>query len=209
MDNEARDILVEYSTFLFQRGYAVGTAGNISLRLPGGDVLATYTNACLGRLNPQALSLVAPDGKQLSGETMSKEIPFHLALYQARPNCRAIVHLHSTYLTALSCLKNLNHDDALQPFTPYYVMKTGRLPSIPYFRPGSSPIAAALAEKLKTGPACLMANHGVVVLGETLPEAVNIFEELEEAAKLFFILGEKPIRYLTDAEVGELRVQKL
>ncbi|MDR2946171.1 MAG: aldolase [Candidatus Adiutrix sp.] len=205
MDSEARDIMVEYGQFLFQRGYAVGTAGNISLKLADGDILATPTNACLGRLTAPALARVRLDGEQVSGEKMSKEIAFHLALYRARPDCGAVVHLHSTYLTALSCLENLNPEEAIKPFTPYFVMKTGRLPLIPYFRPGSPLIAEALTERLASGSACLMANHGAVALGKTLPEAVDAFEELEETAKLLFILGNNPVRYLTAGEVAELR----
>ncbi len=205
MEKQPRDQLVEYGASLYQRGYCVGSAGNLSVRLDDGLVLATPTNACLGRLEAGRLARVRlDDGRQVDGDPMSKEIPFHLALYRARPDCRAVVHLHSTYLTALSCRADLDADDAIRAFTPYYVMKAGRLPVIPYFRPGSPDIAGALTGRLAVGRACLMANHGAVTLGPSLAEAANTFEELEETARLFFILDGAPVRHLTAAEVAEL-----
>ncbi len=206
METALRTLMVEYGLSLYQRGYCVGSAGNLSARQDDGTVLATPTNACLGRLTAGSLATVGLDGRQVGGEKMSKEIPFHLALYRRRPDCRAVVHLHSTYLTALSCLTGLDPNDAIRPFTPYYVMKAGRLPVIPYFRPGSPEIADALVDGLgESGQAALMANHGAVVLGGSLPEAMNTMEELEETARLFFILGGRPVRYLSTEEIAELK----
>lgn len=205
MSAEHRAMMVECGRSLFQRGFCVGSAGNISLRLENGTVLATPTNSCLGRLTASSLSLVSIEGKQLSGAEMSKEIQFHLTLYRIRPDCRAVVHLHSTYLAALSCLDGIDLENAVRPFTPYYVMKIGKLPIIPYFRPGSVGIVEALAERFQSGcQACLMANHGAVVIGSSLEAATNAYEELEETAKLIFILDGKQIRYLSMEEIAEL-----
>lgn len=189
---------------LFDRGYAVGGAGNLSARLPDGDMLVTPTNSCLGRLDPAALSKVSREGKHISGAAPSKEFAFHLALYREKPECGAVAHLHSTNLVALSCLDNLDPTDVLRPFTPYYVMRVGRLPLLPYMRPGSPRIAEALAARARQGSAFLLANHGVVVTGKSLDEAVNNAEELEETAKLRFLLSGKAVRYFTQSEILEL-----
>ena len=204
-EQDIRRTLVSLSASLFARGYSVGGAGNISARLPDGNILATPTNASLGRLNEERLAKVSIDGAQISGDKMSKEVPFHLALYRERADCQAIVHLHSTYLTALSCCEGLDPDDTIRPFTPYYVMRVGRMPLIPYIRPGSAKIAEELVKRAHDASAFLLANHGPVVMGSSLTEAVNNAEELEETARLLFILGERKIRYLTESEVTELR----
>jgi len=189
----------------YARGYSVGSAGNLSARLPDGTILTTPTNSCLGRLNSAQLSKVSIDGELISGAPMSKEIPFHLELYRKRPDCNAVVHLHSTYLTALSCLEELDPEEIIRPFTPYYVMKVGKMPLIPYFKPGSKLIADELSRRAHEADAFLLANHGPVVLGASLTEAVNAMEELEETARLFFILKDSPVRYLTPGQIAELK----
>ncbi len=145
------------------------------------------------------------DGEWLSGDKPSKEVLFHLALYRNNPRCKAVVHLHSTWSTALSCLQGLDSSNVIRPFTPYVVMRMGNVPLVPYYRPGDKRIAQDLAELAADNQAFLLANHGPVVCGESLQEAANNMEELEETAKLIFILGDRPIRYLTAGEIAELR----
>lgn len=205
MDKDSRNMIAEYGKSLFERRYCAGTAGNISVRLDDERILVTPTNSCLGRLDPATLSVMNMNGEQLEGDKVSKEVGIHLAIYHQRPDCRAVLHLHSPYLTALSCLEDVDPDDAIRPFTPYFFMKVGRLPIIPYFRPGSPLIAEAMASRLHTENACLMANHGAVSLGTSLSDAANWYEELEETARLVFILSGKPIRYLSDDALAELK----
>ncbi len=197
--------LVNLARSLFERGYSVGGAGNISVRLGNNRFLVTPTGSSLGRLKSDDLSVLDLDGNLLEGKKPSKESVFHLAMYQRNPECNAIVHLHSTYLTALSCLENLNPENAIRAFTPYYVMRVGKLPVIPYYRPGSPEIARELSERALDGKAFLLANHGVVVCGSDLFDAVDNCEELEETAKLMFILQAQPVRYLNDDEVNDLK----
>jgi len=206
MTNEAdlRKQLVELSRSLFDRGYSTGGGGNISLLLPDGHVLTTPTGSCLGRLNISTLSKVDLDGNLISGDKPSKEVAFHLEIYKNNTECRAIVHLHSTYLTALSCIKGLNKENALSPFTPYYVMRIGQLPVIDYFKPGAPQLAQEIGKKALYN-AILLENHGSVVIGKNLIDAVNNAEELEETAKLFFILQNEKIKYLTSKEIDELK----
>jgi len=204
-ETSLRAAMTEFGASLFNRGYSSGSSGNMSVRLPDGNILATPTNSSLGRLVPERLSLVGMDGALLSGDKPSKECTFHLSIYRARPDCNAIVHLHSTYATALSCLSGLDPDDVLRPFTPYYVMKVSPLPLVPYFRPGSQKLFDAIARQAEKSPAMLMANHGAITTGATLEQAVNAAEELEETAKLFFLLRGSDIRYLTQEEIQELK----
>lgn len=204
-DMKLRQQVVTLARSMFERGYATGGAGNLSVRLPNGHFLATPTGSSFGRLVAEELSVVDIDGTLISGKKASKEVAFHLAIYRNNPACNAIVHLHSTYLTALSCLENLDHDNAIKPFTPYYVMRIGKLPVIPYLRPGHPQIAEELAKRAGDYRAFLLANHGPVVTGSDLIDAVDNAEELEETAKLFFLLKNQTTRYLTDTEVSDLQ----
>ncbi|WP_439236077.1 3-oxo-tetronate 4-phosphate decarboxylase [Lonepinella koalarum] len=201
---EQKQQLVELAKSFYQRGYSVGGAGNLSVRLDDNRILVTPTGSSLGRLEAERLSVVDMQGNWISGDKPSKEYVFHLALYQQNPKCNAVVHLHSTYLTALSCLDGLDQDNAIKAFTPYYVMRVGKLQVIPYYRPGSPEIARELSERALTGKAFLLANHGIVVTGSDLLDAADNADELEETAKLQFILQGQKIRYLTDDEVKDL-----
>ena len=204
-EQQAREEMVRLGASFFQRGYATGSAGNLSVRLDDGNLLATPTGSCLGELDASRLSVVTPEGEWLSGDKPSKEISFHRAIYLNNPACGAIVHLHSLYLTALSCLEGLNKNNCIRPFTPYVVMRVGDVPLVPYYRPGDARLAEDLAKLAPHYKAFLLANHGPVVVGKSLKEAADNSEELEETARLIFTLGDRPIRYLNDAEVAELR----
>ncbi len=173
--------------------------------LEDGNLLATPTGSCLGELDGERLSKVTLEGEWISGDKPSKEIAFHRALYLNNPDCKAVVHLHSHYLTALSCLQGLDSENCIRPFTPYVVMRVGDVPVVPYYKPGDQRLADDLAQLAGKYRAFLLANHGPVVVGKSLREAADNTEELEETARLMFTLGDRAIRYLTDSEVAELR----
>lgn len=200
---ELRGLIVTLAASLFARGYSVGSAGNISARLPDG-YLMTPTNSCLGRLDAARLSRLDAGFKHIGGDPPSKEVFMHRAFYQARADAGAVVHLHSTMATAAACLEGVDAEP-IPPLTPYFVMRIGpRLPVVPYYRPGDAAMEPAIAEHARTARAVLLANHGPVVSGQTLAEAVYAAEELEEAAKLFFTLRGAPVRRLSPAQVEDL-----
>jgi ribulose-5-phosphate 4-epimerase/fuculose-1-phosphate aldolase len=199
-----RELIVEFGRSLFERGLSAGSSGNLSVRLGDGWLL-TPTNASLGRLDPARLSKLDWNGRLLSGEAPSKEAFLHRAMYEQRSGAGAIVHLHATHSAAVSCMCGLNHDDCIPPLTPYFVMKIGRLPLLPYHRPGDSALAGAIGALARKHAAVLLANHGPVVSGATLEAAVYAAEELEETAKLFLLLRDVPSRPLDAAQIDELR----
>lgn len=203
-ETELRSLLVTLAASLFARGYSVGSAGNISVRLPDG-YLMTPTNSCLGRLDPARLSRLDAGFAHVGGDPPSKEVFMHRAFYQARADAGAVVHLHSTMATAAACLEGVDAERPIPPLTPYFVMRVGRrLPVVPYYRPGDAAMEPAIAEQARTARAVLLANHGPVVSGRTLTDAVHAAEELEEAAKLFFTLRGASARMLSPAQVEDL-----
>lgn len=205
-ENELRERIVFHATSLFQRGYAPGTSGNISVKLDDG-ILLTPTNSCMGYLKPEILAKLDMNGKHMSGGKPSKEAILHLKIYEARPSAMAIVHLHSTHAVAVSCLKELDHKNAIPALTPYYVMKIGSLPVAPYHPPGDVALADAVATLANQHSAILLANHGPVVSGQTLDAAVYASEELEEAAKVYLLTCNLNARNLSQTQVDILKQQ--
>jgi len=206
MSTEARlrEDIVRFGKSLFERGLTAGSSGNISVRLDDGWLL-TPTNASLGALDPARLAKLDWDGRPIAGDAPSKEAFLHRALYEARQGAGAIVHLHSTHAAAVSCLHGLDAHDCLPPLTAYYVMKIGRLPLIPYHRPGDPALGAAISGLAGKHSAVLLANHGPVVSGKDLEAALYATEELEETAKLFLLLRGAPVSPLNAAQIDELR----
>lgn len=203
-ENKVRDEIARLSRSLFERGYSVGTAGNISAAVDDG-ILMTPTNSSLGFLDPARISKVSRDGNHLSGDKPSKEIFLHNAFYETRPQTGAVVHLHSTFATALSCLTDVNPDDCIPPLTPYVVMRVGRVKLVPYVRPGDAKAGDLIRDLGGRYAAVLLANHGPVVTGKDIGSAVYAAEELEETAKLLVHLRGAPVRMLTEANVEELK----
>ena len=205
-ETRLREEIALFGESLFNRGYGCGSSGNISVRLPDGEgLLVTPTNSCMGRLEPERISKLDWQGNLLSGDKPSKEAFLHLAVYQERPQENAVVHLHSTHSVAVSCIADLDPEDLLPPITAYYVMRVGKLPLVPYYRPGDMGLADAVRAMAKEHRAMLLANHGPVVAGKALDAAVYSAEELEETAKLFLLLRNENVRLLTEAQLQELR----
>ncbi len=190
---------------LFNRGLTHGSTGNISVRLEDGGWLMTPTGSSLGTLDPARLSKLDATGRLVSGDPPTKEAFLHTTMYDARPNAGAVVHLHSTYSVAVSCLEGIDPADCLPPITAYYVMRVGALPLVPYYPPGDKGLAEAVGKLADRHHAVLLANHGPVVAGTSLSAAMDAIEELEETARLYLLLRGQPIRTLTDDQVAELR----
>jgi ribulose-5-phosphate 4-epimerase/fuculose-1-phosphate aldolase len=198
-----RDAIVKWGKSLFERNLTAGSSGNMSVRLDDG-YLVTPTNSCLGFLEAERLSKLDPQGKPVSGDAPTKELPLHFAFYERRPQSRAIVHLHSTFATALSCLSDIDPGDAIPPITPYVVMRVGRVPVVPYTRPGGAEIKPLIERLAAEHAAVLLRNHGPVVAAASLDAAVFAIEELEEAAKLAIITRGMAVRMLDQAAIADL-----
>jgi 3-dehydro-4-phosphotetronate decarboxylase len=197
-----REEICAFGRSIFDRGLTAGSSGNISARLDDGWLL-TPTNSSLGKLDPARLSKLDWNGTLVSGDPGSKEAFLHRAMYDQ--GAGAIVHLHSTHAAAVSCLSGLDPASCLPPLTPYFVMKIGRLPLIPYHRPGDPRLGDAIRGLAGKHSAVLLANHGPVVSARTLEAAVYAMEELEETAKLFLLLRGLPTCPLTEEQIAELR----
>jgi ribulose-5-phosphate 4-epimerase/fuculose-1-phosphate aldolase len=202
-ETKAREAICQVGASIFNRGLTAGSSGNISLRIEGGWLM-TPTNASLGRLDPARLSQLDDNGRLIGGDQPTKESFLHRVMYEERGDTGAVVHLHSTHSVAVSCLAEIDPADVLPPITAYYVMRVGRLPLVPYFRPGDMALAEAVRGFAGKHHAVLLANHGPVVAGSSLDAAVNAIEESEETAKLYLLLRGAETRFLTPAQVKQL-----
>ena len=196
---------------LFERGYVHATAGNISVRLQDG-FLITPTDACLGFLKPEDLAKVGQDGELQSGRRPSKTLALHRRIYAAEPTSTCVLHTHSTHLVGLTLAGVWSVADVLPPLTPYFVMKVGHVPLIPYRRPGDPAVGDLVSEIMqdmqsKGTPirACLLDRLGPVVWHESLSAVMATLEELEETARLWLQCTPKPAS-LSSTQVEELRV---
>lgn len=201
-----REELVLHGKSLFERGYGCGSSGNLSVRLDDG-FLITPTNSCMGRLDPARISMLDSNGNHLAGDKPSKEAFLHLAMYQERPDDKAITHLHSTYSVAVSCLAGIDPANVLPPITAYYVMRIGCCPLIPYFPPGDKALAEAVRDKAEKHKAVLLANHGPVICGKSVEASVYSAEEFEETAKLYFLLHGQETRFLSPQQEKEINLR--
>ena len=199
-----RDQIARNAKSLFDRGLTFGASGNISIRLDDGWLM-TPTGSSMSEIDPARISRLDAKGDNISGDMPTKEAFLHVAMYDRRPMAGAVVHLHSTHSVAVSCLHDVDPANVLPPLTAYYVMRVGTLPLIPYFAPGDLDLARAVEEVAGDHHAVLLANHGPVVAGTSLQDAVYATEELEETAKLFLALQGMRARPLTEAQIADLK----
>ncbi|GAA3593242.1 class II aldolase/adducin family protein [Agrococcus terreus] len=205
--SELADAIVDLGRRLDGLGMAPGTSGNLSAR-DGDTIVVTPTGAMLGALDPDALSRISLAGEHLDGPRPTKESVLHAAVYQERPEARGIVHTHSPWALALSCLDDLPREDALPHYTPYYTMRVGLLPRVAYVPPGDAGLAAACAAGFAADAranAVLLDRHGLVAVGRSVGDAAAIAEELELAARLHFTLAGHAFTPLSAAEQDPLR----
>ncbi|AJO78233.1 MULTISPECIES: aldolase [Pseudomonas] len=198
-----REEICDVGGSLYQRGYTVGSAGNISARLDDGWLI-TPTDACLGRLDPAAIAKVNRAGEWVSGDKPSKTLALHRQVYDRNPSVGGVVHTHSTHLVALTLAGVWQPDDILPPLTPYQVMKVGHIPLIGYQRPGSPRVAEQVAQLANRVRGVMLERLGPVVWESSVAKASYALEELEETARLWLMSHPRP-RPLDQAALDELR----
>jgi 3-dehydro-4-phosphotetronate decarboxylase len=193
-----REAICRVGASLHARGYVHATAGNISVRLPDGWLI-TPTDASLGTLDPARLARLDAQGRQVGGDTASKTLALHRRIYDAAPDAQCVIHTHSTHLVALTLQGVWSADDILPPITPYFVMKVGHVPLIPYHRPGDPAVGDDVAQRIAAFAArgtpiraVMLDRLGPNVWHRSPAEAMAVLEELEETARLWLLCQPRP-----------------
>lgn len=180
-EDEARQQLVDAMLTLDARGLNRGTSGNLSVRF-GTGMFITPSGVTPDRLTAEAMVFVEADGSVTPGAARpSSEWRMHMGLYQRRADAQAIVHCHARHSTILACAHR-----EIPPL--HYMVAVGggaSVPIAPYATFGSDDLADNVAATLDGRRACLMANHGLIALGSSLPVAMAIAEEIEEQAAVY------------------------
>lgn len=187
-DSEKRKEMVVLCRLVQQKNLVFGSGGNLSFRL-NERILITPSGRSMEFLQEGDLVAVKMDGSYSGAEKPSSEFRMHLNCYCARDDVKVILHLHSPYATAVSCLKFLNMSCAIPIFTPGYGKRVGALPAIAYLRPGSRRLAEQVRDTIAERNSVLLQNHGVVVVGKTVEQALGLAEEIEEEARMYLLLG--------------------
>jgi L-fuculose-phosphate aldolase len=193
-----RDALMRTMERIYRYRMTTTSGGNLSIRDDDGDVWITPARVDKGTLRRDDIVRVAPDGALDGRHRPSSEFPFHRAVYEARPDLKAIVHAHPVALVAFSICRRVPDTRLL----PQARRVCGRVGFAPYALPGSEALGRNIASAFAEGFDCVvLENHGVVVGGSGLQQAFERFETLEFCAKTVIkasLLGE--VRYLDDAE---------
>ncbi len=160
-----------------------GSTGNLSVRAgQGGGFWITPTGMPAGELGADDFVLLDDAGSVQQGAwAPSTEWPFHRAVYRARPDLAAVVHMHSPHATALACLRRP------LPAFHYMVAVAGgsSVPCTPYHLFGTEALSQAVGSAFADRNACLMANHGLVAGGTTLAHALKVAIEIEALCGIY------------------------
>jgi len=199
---EERQTIVEFGKQLITAQLTTGAGGNLSIYNRKENLVAIKPSGINYLLmNSEDIVVVTPDGEIVEGNLVpSSEMKFHLALYQHRSDVNAVVHTHQVYATTLACM---NWE---LPAVHYLVGFSGnKVPLAKYATFGSLALSDNIIQAIGNYNACLMANHGIVTVGETMQSAFAIAEELELVARIYYqakCLGEPVI--LSDEEMATI-----
>lgn len=203
---EVRAEITRFCHLIYHKGYVASTDGNISARLPGGDIMCTPTICNKGFVKPEDMVIIDAHGRRVKGERKaSSEIAMHLLIYEMRPDAHAVVHAHPPCATAYAAA-GIPLNKAL---ISEVVLALGCIPLAEYGTPGTPELTEQLRPFVKNFDALLMANHGVVTFGANLEDAFNRMDTVEHFAKISIytkILGRE--RLLSNQDVEKLLVQR-
>jgi ribulose-5-phosphate 4-epimerase/fuculose-1-phosphate aldolase len=203
-ENALRELICTLAKSMFDRGLTGGSTGNVSARTEDGGLLVSPTGTSFGRLDPARLSRFNSAGQLIGGDQPTKEMSLHSAFYDTRSTAGAVVHLHSCHSVALSMMPDADEDNFLPPYTPYAIMKLGKVKLLPFYRPGDPAMGAAVRSLAGKRSAVMLANHGPVVAAKDIEAACNAIEELEDTARLAMLMRGINARMLSTAQVDDL-----
>lgn len=186
----------------YDRGLCAANEGNISVRLSENEVLSTPTLICKGFMQPDDLCVVDMEGAQVGGRRKcTSEVLMHLAIYKARPDLRAVVHLHPPHATAFAVAR----EPIPTGIAPDVELLLGEVPTAPYALTGTQAMGDAVLPFVEQAKIVLMANHGTVSYDAELEKAYWWTEMLDAYCRI--VLHARQLgnaQRLTDEQLAEL-----
>ncbi len=181
-EKRARTDLVAYAARLYARGLVAGNSGNLSLRLPDGNLVVTPTGVSLRDLDPDELVRCSPEGEPFEGEGRpTSELPLHLAAYRVRPEITCVIHTHPTYCVGWS------KTGALFPLdTVGAIESLGSIAWTPYAKSGTRELADICSAALSGVDTIVMERHGLSSVATSLETAFIRTDLAEQTAQIEF-----------------------
>jgi L-fuculose-phosphate aldolase len=182
---DLRREIVETCRRMSESRLVAGTEGNVSARIPEGNILITPSGLDYALTEPEDIVVVSLDGKTLEGAfEPSVETPMHTGIYRSRPETLGIVHTHARFSTTLACL---NWEIPPVHYMLANLSDEGRVPVARYATYGTEELARSAAQALgRAHRACLLRNHGTISVGSTVSEAYSRTELLEQMAEIYY-----------------------
>ncbi len=180
-------------------GLNIGSAGNVSVRIPDKEeLLITPSQVDYELITPYQIVHIDFETKQLGGDwTPSSEKVMHTAIYKARPDAQAVIHFHSRFASVLSATGN-----GIPPLMEEMIIALGGEVKLAKFsKVGSKELGEFAVEALGDRKAVLLTNHGGLVCGKTLHETLRLAQMVEEHAELYYLalsLGKSKITPIPD-----------
>jgi 3-dehydro-4-phosphotetronate decarboxylase len=183
----SKETFCRFCHLLYDRHLVTGVGGNMAVR-SGENILLTPSGYSLRDVEPDMVVTVDGEGLVIEGANPTKDAGMHLAVLRANPDLNVVFHVHGTYLVAASVMLEPG-PDTLPPITPGFVYYAHPLPMVPFLVPGTQILADTVAEKISKRHcrAVLLQNHGLVTVGKNFEEALNVAEEVDEAARIFVL----------------------
>ncbi|WP_430817191.1 class II aldolase/adducin family protein [Carboxylicivirga sp. RSCT41] len=191
---------------IYKNGMTTTSGGNISIKDENGDIWVTPSAIDKGTLTEKDIICVKKDGTIIGNHKPSSEFPFHKAIYDVRPEIKAVIHAHPPALVSFSIVRDIPDTNVI----PQAKEICGSIGYAPYGMPGSEELGEKIAAQFKgsNNMAVIMENHGTVLGGSDLLDAYTRFETLEFCARTIInakTIGE-PV-YLTDAQIEKFESQ--
>ena len=196
-----RDEIMQTMSRIYGYRMTTTSGGNLSILDEAGDIWISPARVDKGNLTRNDIVCVKPDGSVEGSHPPSSEFPFHKAIYQARPDIKAIVHAHPVALVAFSICQSVPNTKLFHQTHSV----SGKIGFAPYACPGSEQLGKNIAATFAEGcDSVILENHGVVVGGSSLGDAFQRFEAFEFAGKTLIKaqqLGD--VQYLDDAQLAQ------
>ena len=199
----SREVFAKVCRLLYERHLVTGVGGNLCMRAEEGFLL-TPSGWSLRDVTPESVVAVDREGRAQGDLRPSKESTMHLAILNARPDLNVVCHVHGVYIVAASAMVEPG-ETSLPPLCPGFCHFAYPLPMLPFMVPGSPQLAERVGQSMAQPGRCavLLQNHGLIAAGEDWQTAVNVAEEVDEAASIF-VLTHAQARPISESEAGKI-----
>ncbi|MGE4233006.1 MAG: class II aldolase/adducin family protein [Bacteriovoracia bacterium] len=201
MNNPRQDI-IEICRRLNSKDMLAAADGNVSYKISENEILITPTGKNKAHLKPEDIAVITQANEIRSGKPSGERL-MHLEVYNRCPSARCVVHAHPPVSIAWSVAQP-NLKELPANCLSEVILAVGRIPIVPYARPGTQSMGDHLREFLPNCRVMILSRHGALSWGEDLDEAYNGMERLEHSAKI--LMNSKLLGSLTELPKEEVDV---